>query len=90
MDPVEPGQYQRIRRSEPYRIQTGIRVRSYLLQLDPVGRLESEATNKPRVMGQVTFDRPVIGLIILNATDSLLGHPRGDYVKTREVSNHRA
>jgi hypothetical protein len=38
-------------------------------------------------MGEVTFDRPVIGLIArsskLNAAESLLGHSRGDYVKTR-------
>ena len=62
-------------------------MRSYLLQLDPVGRLARNASNKPRVMGQVTFDSPVIGLIAssskLSATDELLGHPSGDYVKTR-------
>jgi hypothetical protein len=39
------------------------------------------------VIGQVTFDRTIIGLIAssknLDATDELLGHPRGDYVKAR-------
>ncbi len=87
VDCIDPGRYQRIHGNESYRIQAGICVRSYLLQLDPVGRLTKDATNKPRVMGQVTFDRPIVGLIArsskLNATDDLLGHPRGDYVKTR-------
>ncbi|HIK91219.1 MAG TPA: hypothetical protein EYG03_04395 [Planctomycetes bacterium] len=87
VDLVDPGQYQRIHRSEQHAIAAGGRIRSYLLQLDPVGRLERNAINKPRVIGQVTFDRPVIGLIAsskkLSATDDLLGHPGGDYVKTR-------
>ena len=87
VDLVEPGLYQRIHRSESHRIDAGTVIRSYLLQFDPVGRLARDATQKPRVMGQVTFDRPVIGLIAssnkLSATDELLGHPRGDYVKTR-------
>lgn len=84
---VEPGLYQRIHRSESHRIEAGTRIRSFLLQLDPVGRLARDAANKPRVMSQVTFDRPVIGMIVssskLSATDELLGHLRGDYVKTR-------
>lgn len=87
VDLVQPGLYQRIHRSETHRIPAGTYLRSYLLQLDPIGKLARDATNKPRVMGQVTFDRPVIGLIAssskLSATDELLGHPRGDYVKTR-------
>ena len=87
VDLIEPGLYQRIHRSESHRISAGTHLRSYLLQLDPIGKLARDAANKPRVMGQVTFDRPVIGLIAssskLSATDELLGHPRGDYVKTR-------
>ncbi|MEO2013205.1 MAG: FecR domain-containing protein [Fuerstiella sp.] len=87
VDLVDPGQYRRIHRSEQHSVPAGGRIRSYLLQLDPVGRLERNAINKPRVIGQVTFDRPVIGLIAsskkLSATDGLLGHPGGDYVKTR-------
>lgn len=83
----ESGQYQHIPRNKSYQIPAGIRVRSYLLQLDPVGRLAKEIENKPRAMGQVIFDRSVLGLITrsskLNMTDKLLGHPRADYVKTR-------
>ena len=87
VDLVEPGQYQRIHRTQQHQIEVGRQVRSYLLQLDPIGRLARDAPNKPRVIGQVTFDKPIIGLIAsstnLSETDSRLGHPRGDYVKTR-------
>ena len=87
VDLIEPGLYKRIHRQGAHRIKAGTSMRSYLLQLDPVGRLARNASNKPRVMGQVTFDSPVIGLIAssskLSATDELLGHPSGDYVKTR-------
>lgn len=87
VDLVEPGMYQRIHRTESHRIPVGTRLRSYLVQLDPVGRLAKSAANKPRVMGQVTFDRPILGLIAssnkLSATDRPLGHPQGIYVKTR-------
>lgn len=87
VDLVDPGQYQRIHRSKQHPVRAGGRIRSYLLQLDPVGQLERGATDKPRVISQVTFDRTIIGLIAssknLDATDELLGHPHGDYVKTR-------
>jgi hypothetical protein len=62
-------------------------VRSYLLQLDPIGRLHKKDPNKTRVMGQLTFDRPIVGLIgstaKLDMTDGVLGHPRGEYPKTQ-------
>ncbi len=87
VDLPDPGQYQLIHRTQRHLIKAGRRVRSYLLQLDPVGRLARDAPNKPRVIGQVTFDRPIIGLIAssrkLSETDSRLGHPRGNYVKVR-------
>ena len=87
VDLVDPGQYQRIHRSKQHPVHAGGRILSYLLQLDPVGQLERGATDKPRVISQVTFDRTIIGLIAssknLDATDELLGHPHGDYVKTR-------
>jgi hypothetical protein len=87
VDLVEPGMYQRIHRSGQETIKAGTALRSYLLQLDPIGRLARDAQHKPRVMGQVTFDAPVLGLIAssnkLSSTDDLLGHPKGNYVKTR-------
>ena len=40
-----------------------------------------------RVIGQITFDRPILGLIggttLLNSTDEQLGHPLGDYGDTQ-------
>ena len=87
VDLDEPGQYQRIHRKERKSISAGRRVRSYLLQLDPIGRLQKKDPNKTRVMGQLTFDRPIVGLIgstaKLDMTDDVLGHPRGEYPKTQ-------
>ena len=87
VDLIEPGQYRRIHRAGQERISAGQRVNSYLLQLDPVGRLARDAPNKPRAIGQITFDKPIIGLIggtkKLRETDEQLGHPRGDYGNLR-------
>ena len=87
VDLVEPGRYQRINRREHHPIHAGRRVRTFLLQFDPIGRLKKEDPNKTRVMGQITFDRPIVGLIgsteSLAATDFALGHPSGDYRHVR-------
>ena len=83
VDLADPGEYRRIRRQKGPRIPGGTIVKSYLLQLDPVGLLDKWDKDKPRVEGQITFDQPIIGLIAngkkLLATDSLLGHPDGHY-----------
>ena len=80
---AEPGEYERLRRREQHVLQPGQRVRSYLLQLDPVGRQILKGSDKPRVFGQITFDRPIVGLIAaqrnLSETDALFGDPEGDY-----------
>lgn len=80
---AEPGEYERLRRREQHVLQPGQRVRSYLLQLDPVGRQILRGRNKPRVFGQITFDSPIVGLIAaqrnLSETDALFGDPEGDY-----------
>ncbi len=80
---AEPGEYERLRRREQDVLQPGQRVRSYLLQLDPVGREILKGSDKPRVFGQITFDRPIVGLIAaqrnLSETDTLFGDPEGDY-----------
>lgn len=87
VDLTSPGLYQRIHRHNDQKIAAGTTVRSYLLQLDPLGRQERSSENKPRVTGQITFDKPVIGLIASTArlinTDTLLGHPDGQYKSTR-------
>lgn len=55
-------------------IPAGQRVRSYLLQFNPIGR---QPGNVRRLIGTVTFDRPILGLIArsdqLGDTDALLG-----------------
>jgi ferric-dicitrate binding protein FerR (iron transport regulator) len=80
---AEPGEYERLRRREQHVLQPGQRVRSYLLQLDPVGRQILKGSDKPRVFGQITFDSPIVGLIAsqrnLSETDALFGDPEGDY-----------
>ena len=56
-------------------------VRSYLLQLNPIGR------GRAMAMGQITFDKPILGLIArtkkLAESDAVLGHPEGVYKPTR-------
>ena len=87
VDLTSPGLYQRIHRHNDQKIAAGTTVRSYLLQLDPLGTRERNSENKPRVTGQITFDKPVIGLIAstsrLTNTDTLLGHPDGQYKTAR-------
>lgn len=84
---TEPGQYIPVRRRNKQSIAAGQVIRSYLLQLNPIGEFTRDETSGARVIGQITFDRPILGLIggttHLIRTDELLGHPRGDYGDTR-------
>lgn len=85
VDLADPGEYRRLRRQGGPMIPAGTELRSYLIQLDPVGLLDKGDADKPRVEGQITFDRPIIGLIAngkkLLSTDALVGDPDGDYGK---------
>ncbi len=80
---TEPGQYIRVRRHDKQPIARGRVIRSYLLQLNPIGEFTRKEADGARVIGQITFDRPILGLIggttLLTRTDELLGHPLGDY-----------
>ena len=68
-------------------IPIGQRVRSYLLQFNPVDPARQEATSKEpgsrmrRIAGSITFDRPVIGMIVntetLKITDEFFALHRG-------------
>ena len=82
-----PGQYVRVRRRDKQPVAAGHVVRSYLLQLNPIGEFTREEVDGARVIGQITFDRPILGLIgrttLLIRTDELLGHPLGNYGDTR-------
>ena len=84
---TEPGQYIRVRRHDKQPIAAGQMVRSYLLQLNPIGEFTRKEADRARVIGQITFDRPILGLIgktmLLNRTDELLGHPLGNYGDSR-------
>ena len=84
---TQPGQYTRVRRRDTHPIPAGQTVRSYLLQLNPIGAFTQDEVERARVIGQITFDRPILGLIggttLLNRTDRFLGHPFGDYGESR-------
>jgi len=87
VDVTEPGQYVRVGRRNKQSIDAGQVVGSYLLQLNPIGEFFRNETDGARVIGQITFNRPILGLIggtaQLISTDELLGHPRGNYGNTR-------
>ncbi len=81
VDVLEPGEYLRLRDQPALSLATDSRVRSYLLQLNPSDR------SRAMVMGQITFDRPIVGLIAssgkLAESDDVLGHPHGVYEQNR-------
>jgi hypothetical protein len=56
-----------------YTLPAGVQIRSYLLQFNPVGRVDSRQT----LVGAVTFDQPILGIIVtdeyLHASDDALG-----------------
>ena len=62
VDMVDPGQYARSRYREKRTLPAGRRVTSYLLQLDafPSGQFPDR---KRRVRGQITFAKPIVGVI---------------------------
>ena len=84
---TEPGQYVRVRRRDKQPIAAGQVIQSYLLQLNPIGEFTRSEFDGARVIGQIIFDRPILGLIgktsLLIESDELLGHPLGNYGGTR-------
>ena len=87
VDVTEPGKYKRVRRRDRDVLAAGQMIRSYLLQLNPLGEFPRKEANEARVIGQITFDRPILGLIggtsLLTKTDELLGHSLGEYGENR-------
>ena len=85
VDLADPGEFRKIRHNKGPVLPRGTRVRSYLLQLDPVGQVPKLDPSKSRVQGQITFDQPILGLLASNdkllATDPSLGHTKADYGK---------
>jgi len=83
VDLAEPSEYENARRREQHILQPGQRVRSYLSQMDKIGRQILKGSDKLRVFGQITFDGRIVGLIasqrILLETGVLFGDHEGDY-----------
>ncbi|MBT5169894.1 MAG: hypothetical protein HOL92_15655, partial [Opitutales bacterium] len=81
------GEYRRWHRTENRTLAPGKRVRSYLLQLNPVGTEQRFQNKQTSVLGQITFDHPILGLIAssrkLESTDAALGHPDASYGNKR-------
>lgn len=80
VDLAEPGKYVR-HRSAQFTVPAGRRIRTYLVQVNTVRRVEDKTA------GQITFDRPILGVAVmgltLRNTDQALGHPNGDYAASR-------
>jgi hypothetical protein len=81
----QPGEYRpkhHINRSEPLNLQ-GRRVHSYLLQFNPPYVADAANSDQVPFRGEVTFDRPIIGIITktdqLTASDTVLGKRRFEY-----------
>ena len=96
VDLAEPGEYWKLNAEERRsHLASGREVGSFLFQLNPVGSIRPGDETGPRtVMGQITFDRPILGLITttetLEASDAALGDPRGSYQRgTRGVEARR-
>lgn len=59
----EPGEYAAINDLTPTELPAGARIRSFLLHYSPVGNFDPR--NAKRMKGEITFDRPIVGLIVL-------------------------
>ena len=83
-----PGQYARSRYREKRTLPAGLRVTSYLLQLDafPSGQFPNR---KRSVRGQVTFAKPIVGVItetrLLKESEAVFGNPDVVYPTPRAV-----
>ena len=75
VDITKPGGYEGplLLASEEFFPEQGVKVRSYLLRYNPVGKLKARTK---RFEGSVTFDRPVLAIIVgsrkLNRSDRIL------------------
>ncbi|MEM1228789.1 MAG: FecR domain-containing protein [Planctomycetota bacterium] len=58
----QPGQYATLSDLTPQSVSTGSKIRSYILHFSPTER--GRPRRSRRVTGSITFDRPVLGLIV--------------------------
>ena len=88
VDMVDPGQYARSRHREKRALPAGSRVTSYLLQFDALPAQQS-SNRKRSVRGQVTFAKPIVGVItttrLLKESEATFGNPEVDYPTPRAV-----
>jgi hypothetical protein len=88
VDMVDPGQYARSRYRGKRTLTAGIRVTSYLLQFDAFPT-EQFSNKKRRVRGQITFAKPIVGVItetrLLRESEAVFGNPDVDYPTPRAV-----
>lgn len=88
VDMVDPGEYVKSRYREKRVLPSGRPVASYLLQLDafPTGPFPNR---KRSVRGQITFARPIVGVIsetrLLKESEALFGNPDVEYPTPRAV-----
>jgi hypothetical protein len=78
----DPGEFRLVPFEQTKTIPAGQRVSSYLLQLKSA-RTEEHELRRRRVVGQVTFAEPIVGLIsrngFINETETLFGRLRIKY-----------
>ncbi|MDX1565236.1 MAG: FecR domain-containing protein [Phycisphaeraceae bacterium] len=77
---TDPGRYRHLRK-HAHPLESGVRVRSYLLHVDPIG--DRKTGSALRRTGSITFREPVLGVIaatdLLEQTHDAFGHPRTRY-----------
>lgn len=81
----EPGDYVSEAELTPHEFQAGERVRSYILHYSPATQLGPRRAR--RIVGSVTFDRPIRGAIVLH--DDLLASSRRFTRRSAGEENHR-
>ena len=88
VDMIDPGEYARSRYREKPILPTGVRLTSYLLQLDAYP--EGKNPNRRRsVRGQITFAKPIAGVItmdrLLKESEAVFGIPNVAYPSARTI-----
>lgn len=88
VDLADPGQYAKTGYESKPKLQPGRRLSSYLLQLNayPEGK---NPQRRRGVRGQITFAKPIAGVItlhrLLSESEVLFGYPEVDYPKSRTI-----
>ncbi len=86
VDISSPGRYEAVYPMDPGVVMAGTPVVSYYFHADPRGRVFG---NLVRYVGSVTFDRPVLGILVkpatMHPTDHLLGAPGVRYPREDDI-----